>query len=42
MRGGGSKPAGVGVHSAGGLIQEDNSRAAQEGDGHAELAALPS
>lgn len=42
-RGGGEiRPARVGVHATGGFVQENNSRAAKEGDGYAELAALPS
>lgn len=35
------KPAGVGVHAAGWLIQEDDCRATQEGNGYAQLASLP-
>ena len=35
------KPAGVGVHAAGWLIQKDDCRATQKGDGYAQLASLP-
>ncbi len=35
------KPAGVGVHAAGWLIQKDDCRAAQEGNGYTQLASLP-
>ncbi len=35
------KPAGVGVHAAGWLIQEDNCRATQKGNSYTQLAPLP-
>ena len=35
-------PARVRVHATGGLIQENHSRAAQKGNGYAQLAALTS
>ena len=34
--------AGVGVHARGGLVQEHNPRAADEGDAHGQLALLTS